>query len=71
MNSVQKNVENNLKKIIRYSEPVSDKETFFIWPESITSGAYYSDLLKYKNIIKRELFRQTFYHTWNKHKVRR
>ena len=52
MNSVQKNVENNLKKIIRYSEPVSDKETFFIWPESITSGAYYSDLLQYKNIIK-------------------
>ena len=45
-------IENNLKKIIRYSEPVSDKETFFIWPESITSGAYYSDLLKYKNIIK-------------------
>ena len=28
MNSVQKNIENNLKKIIRYSDPVSDKETF-------------------------------------------
>ncbi len=42
-----------LNKMIKYSEPEKDKETVFIWPEGVFTGYYYSDLLKFKKIIKK------------------
>ncbi|OUW73844.1 MAG: apolipoprotein N-acyltransferase [Pelagibacteraceae bacterium TMED216] len=59
-NANLENLENNLEKLIRYSEPDEKKETFFIWPESITSGAYYSDLLKFKDLIRKNFSKKHF-----------
>ena len=41
-----------LKKLIKYSEPQKDKKTIFIWPEGVFSGYYFSDIKKFKKIIK-------------------
>jgi apolipoprotein N-acyltransferase len=44
-------IENKLKKIIRYSEPNADKKTLFIWPEGVFSGYSYSEILIFKDLI--------------------
>jgi apolipoprotein N-acyltransferase len=42
---------NRLKKLIRYSEPVSNKKTLFIWPEGVFSGYSYEEILTFKDLI--------------------
>ena len=49
----EKEIINNLEKIIKYSEPDKDKETVFIWPEGVLSGYYFNELKEFKNIIKK------------------
>ena len=44
-------IENKIKKLIRYSEPENSKKTFFIWPEGIFSGYSYNEILSFKDII--------------------
>ena len=51
-NPSEQKVEESLNKLIRYSEPKRQKETIFIWPEGIFAGSEFSEILKYKNIIK-------------------
>ena len=46
-------IEKKLKKIIRYSEPNSDKKTLFIWPEGIFSGYSFNEILIFKDLIKK------------------
>ena len=41
-----------LKKLIKFSEPESDKETIFVWPEGVFSGFYFSELIEFKSLIK-------------------
>ena len=46
-------IEKKLKKLIRYSQPNNEKKTLFIWPEGVFSGYNYSEVLIFKNLIKK------------------
>ncbi len=41
-----------LKKLIKISNPEKEKKTLFIWPEGIFYESYLKDLIKYKNLFK-------------------
>ena len=45
-------VENKLKKLVKYSDPDPKKATFFIWPEGVFTGFNYSEISKFSNLIK-------------------
>ena len=45
-------IENKLKKLIKYSEPENDKKTLFIWPEGVFSGYSYEEVLIFDDLIK-------------------
>tara|TARA_B100000963_G_scaffold205062_1_gene178533 strand:+ start:16686 stop:18260 length:1575 start_codon:yes stop_codon:yes gene_type:complete len=47
-----KEIENKLKKLIKYSNADKEKETIFIWPEGAFSGFSYNEILHLKNLIK-------------------
>ncbi len=47
-----KEIEDRLKKLIRYSNPEKNKKTIFVWPEGVFSGYSYSELLIFKNLIR-------------------
>ena len=44
-------IEDRLKKLIRYSEPEDNKKTLFIWPEGVFSGYSYNEITIFKNLI--------------------
>ena len=46
-------IEERLKKIIRYSEPNKEKTTLFVWPEGVFSGYSYKEILKFKELVKK------------------
>ncbi len=37
-------VENRLKKLIKYSDPEKDKKTLFVWPEGVLSGYSFKEI---------------------------
>ena len=47
----EKEIEDRLKKLIRYSDPDKNKKTLFIWPEGVFSGYSYDQILSFKNLI--------------------
>ena len=47
----EEQIEEKLKKLIRYSDPNKDKRTLFIWPEGVFSGYSYSEVLVFKDLI--------------------
>ena len=47
----QKQIEERFKKIIKYSDPIKDKETLFVWPEGVFSGYSYDEILIFKNMM--------------------
>ena len=49
----EKEIINNLEKIIKYSDPDKDIETVFVWPEGVFSGYYFNELKGFKDIIKK------------------
>ena len=48
----QNEIEERLKKLIRYSEPNKEKSTLFIWPEGVFSGYSFSEISIFKELIK-------------------
>ncbi len=46
-----KEIEERLKKLVRYSEPDKEKKTIFIWPEGVFSGYSYKEILVFKELI--------------------
>ena len=62
----EKEVINNLEKIIKYSEPNKDIETVFIWPEGVLSGYYFNELKEFKDIIKK-IFQKTRNYFWSQY----
>ena len=46
-----KEIEERLKKLIRYSEPNENKKTLFIWPEGVFSGYSYNEVLIFRDLI--------------------
>ena len=47
-----KDIENRLKKLIKYSDPINNTKTIFIWPEGVFSGYSYNEILRLKNIFQ-------------------
>ncbi len=47
-----KEIENKLKKLIRYSEPDLKKKTLFIWPEGVFTGFEYNEVAQFSHLIK-------------------
>ncbi|MEC7179397.1 MAG: apolipoprotein N-acyltransferase [Pseudomonadota bacterium] len=56
----QDQIEERLKKIIRYSEPNKEKKTLFIWPEGVFSGYSYNEILIFKELIKKNFSKNHF-----------
>ena len=56
-----KEVENKLKKMIKFSDPEPDKKTLFIWPEGIFTGYNFDEIFQFN-----ELFKKSF---TNNHKI--
>ena len=46
-----KEIENRIKKLIRYSDADRKKRTLFIWPEGVFSGYSYEEILNFKELI--------------------
>ena len=46
-------IEEKLKKLIKYSDPEPEKETIFIWPEGVFSGYSYDEIYRFKGLIKK------------------
>ena len=46
-------IEDRLKKLVRYSEPNSKKKTLFVWPEGVFSGYSYDEILIFKDLINK------------------
>ena len=46
-------IENKLKKLIRYSDPQNNKKTIFIWPEGIFSGYSFKEISIFKDLVKK------------------
>ncbi len=53
-------IEERLKKIIKYSEPNKEKTTLFIWPEGVFSGYSYNEILIFKDLFKNNFSRNHF-----------
>ena len=53
-------IEERLKKIIRYSEPNREKTTLFVWPEGVFSGYSYKEILFFKELIKKSFSKNHF-----------
>ena len=51
-NLSEKETNERINKLIRYSNPEKNKKTLFIWPEGALSGKYFFEIKKYKNLIK-------------------
>ncbi|MDC0903272.1 apolipoprotein N-acyltransferase [Pelagibacteraceae bacterium] len=45
-------VENKLKKLIKYSDPDPQKKTIFIWPEGVFTGYSFDEIYTFKDLIK-------------------
>ncbi len=46
-----KDIEERLKKLIRYSEPNKNEKTLFIWPEGVFNGYSYDEIVIFKELI--------------------
>ena len=51
-NLSQSELNNQILKIIKFSEPEENKKTLFIWPEGVFGGYSYSEVKQIKNIFQ-------------------
>mgnify|MGYP001249476997 CR=1 FL=1 len=49
----EREIEDRLKKLIRYSDPDKEKKTLFIWPEGVFSGYSYNEIIVFKDLISK------------------
>ena len=55
-----KDIENRLKKLIKYSDPINNTKTIFIWPEGVFSGYSYNEILRLKKIFQNNFSKNHF-----------
>ena len=53
-NLTNENLQHQLDKLIRYSEPSVNKKTVFIWPEGVFTGYSFIDIKKYKKKFEKK-----------------
>jgi apolipoprotein N-acyltransferase len=51
-NLTESEIENNIKNLIRYSEPEENKKTLFVWPEGAFSGYSYDQIRQYGGLFQ-------------------
>ncbi len=51
-NLTDSEIENNIKNLIRYSEPEESKKTLFVWPEGAFSGYSYDQIRQYGGLFQ-------------------
>ncbi|MEK9918332.1 MAG: apolipoprotein N-acyltransferase [Pelagibacteraceae bacterium] len=51
-NLTETEIENNIKNLIRYSEPEENKKTLFVWPEGAFSGYSYDQIRQYGGLFQ-------------------
>ncbi len=51
-NLKDEDIENRLKKLIRFSEPKNDSKMLYVWPEGVFSGYSYNEISNLKNIFR-------------------
>ena len=56
----QNNIESRLKKLIRYSDPINNKETLFIWPEGVFSGYSFKEIQSLKKTFLKSFSKNHF-----------
>ena len=59
-NSSIEEVEEKLKKLVRYSDPNPKKTTLFIWPEGVFTGYNYNEIAQFSKLIK-EKFKENHF----------
>jgi len=52
-NSSISEIEEKLKKLIRYSDPDKNRNTLFIWPEGVFTGYSYNEIYEFRELIKK------------------
>ncbi len=52
-NSSIQEIEEKIKKIIRYSDPDTKKNTVFIWPEGVFTGYNFYEISQFSDLIKK------------------
>ena len=55
-----KDIENELKKLSRYSDPTNNLKTLFIWPEGVFSGYSYREILELREIFSKNFGEEHF-----------
>ena len=48
-----KQIEERLKRLIRYSEPDENKKTLFVWPEGVFSGYSFDQIFSFRKLISK------------------
>ena len=66
----EKEIEKRFKKLIRYSDPIKDKKTLFIWPEGVFSGYSFDEILIFKQLISKNFFENHLYNIFGANKYR-
>ena len=56
----EEEIEERFKKLIRYSNPIKNKKTVFIWPEGVFSGYSYKDISIFKEMISEKFSKKHF-----------
>ena len=54
----EKQIEERLKKLIRYSNPTKEKITLFIWPEGVFSGYSYEEISVFNELITKNFSKE-------------
>ena len=54
----EQQIEERFKKLIRYSNPIRNEKTLFIWPEGPFSGYSYAELFAFKDLIKKNFSKE-------------
>ena len=59
-NLSETDIENRLKKLVRYSEPKKNLKTLFIWPEGVFSGYSFEEIKFLKDSFKKNFSNQHY-----------
>ena len=51
-NLSENEIENKLKKLVKYSDPDPNKTTLFVWPEGVFTGYTFNEIFQFKDLIK-------------------
>ena len=51
-------IEERIKKLIRYSNPIENEKTLFIWPEGVFSGYSFNEVYTFKDLVSKNFSKE-------------